>query len=231
MITLMRAFLLFLFLASFVVSDSGYYADVVFDVEDSGLVRVSGVSNHPQLMGDTHEWTGKRGEAWVFNASLDGRFTDLVYSIRLPEGALINYVRTSGQFRIANEGGRVTVNVAGRDLPVKALIQYSIEPPVGRGWFYHLILLAAIVVFFALAALKRMRGRPKAGFGGLTYRQKQIMDYVAGSRSPVSQQDICDALKLPKSSVSRNVETLVRLKALKKVRTGVSTVITVNDSG
>lgn len=59
--------------------------------------------------------------------------------------------------------------------------------------------------------------------GVLTERQKDILRIVSGSDKPMNQAFVCEALNLPKSSVSRNVATLADLGMIEKKRIGMST--------
>ena len=59
--------------------------------------------------------------------------------------------------------------------------------------------------------------------GILTDRQEEILRIVSEAGKPVNQALICERLDLPKSSVSRNVASLVDLGILEKKKVGMST--------
>ena len=233
-----------------------YYADVTVDVSPGGSASVSGTTNHPSLNARmTDSLTSKRGSFWLFNLTLptDDRFSDFFFDVRLPQGASVNYVKASGQFRITSYGGRISVRGTGSDEPLWVLVQYQlsqdIEPPQATDAqtpdYYYLagaVLAASLVAAFVVWMLRR-GGRTTApktpeeaecGYGSepapsdpnvLTDRQKAIMDLLRAEGKPVNQALVCERLGLPKSSVSRNVDTLEKIGLIVKTRNGMSTML------
>jgi len=233
----MRASIVVLLLAASVVSAQPYYADVVFDVDGTGMASVSGTANHPLLKAsESQAYTSKRGGFWLFNLTLPSEdvFSDYVFEIRLPPKAEVNYVKTVGQFRITTEDGRIVVRGVGKNQPFEAVIQYSIgadeKPPEKAGNVNYLILGVAAVIL-AAAAVFAWRRR-QAASEGISYdpkllsdRQKDIMRIIEEAGKPVNQALVCERLSLPKSSVSRNVDSLERMGLLTKTRNGMSTML------
>ena len=97
-------FILLLTLAlSINAAAESYYADLAIDLDNTGYASVSGNTNHPLLsIPGTGDWTSKKGSIWLLNITLpeDDIFSDYVYEVDLPVGAEVNYVKTSGSFRI-----------------------------------------------------------------------------------------------------------------------------------
>jgi uncharacterized membrane protein len=227
-------------LASFAAAQT-YYADVTLDVSPTGAVGVSGIANHPMLQSrKTDAITSKRGSYWLFNLTLPANdtFSDYVFDVRLPDGAAVNYVKAGGQFRIATEDGRIAVRGLGKDQGMWVVIQYQIgenattQPKIEESPDYPAY-AAATLALGALAAYLVMRRRRTAEEAEvlsydpdmLTDRQKDIMGAIKDAGRPVNQSVICERLKLPKSSVSRNVDSLERMNLITKTRTGMSTML------
>jgi uncharacterized membrane protein len=233
------AALVLLFLAVSAVAQD-FYADFAVDVGESGQSVVSGTANHPLLSARaTDSFTSKRGSYWLFNLTLPANdtFSDFVYDIRLPQGAQVSYVKSLGQFRISSEGGRVSVSGVGADEPVAILIQYQIggkvqaplEPIVqeDNSIYYIVAVVAVLVVVVSVFVLRRKSDDEVISYdpGMLTDRQNDILRAVRDAGRPVNQTVVCERLNLAKSSVSRNVDSLVKMGLLTKTRNGMSTML------
>ncbi|MBD3388365.1 MAG: MarR family transcriptional regulator [Candidatus Altiarchaeales archaeon] len=227
----MKRVLLFILLVGF-ASAEAYYADVSFDVSGSGAATISGTSNHPLLADGVYDqYTFKRGGYWLLNISLDGDFTEYVYSVKLPEGAEVNYAMSPRGFRISSEDGRVKVSGVGEDEPFNVLVQYTIgrESSPDNSTLYA----AVIALLAAASAVMYLWWRPsKAGAGFddrmLTDRQRMIVEFLRERNAPVNQAEICEQLNLPKSSVSRNIDTLEGMGVVEKRRVGMSAMVKLN---
>jgi len=225
-----------LVLGTFCLAQETYYADVVFDVSESGSVVVSGRANHPMLKSQVIDsFTSKRGGYWLLNITLPQGdvFSDYVYVVRLPQGASVNYVKSTGSWRITTEGGRIAVSGVGGNETLGVVVQYQIgsEPVVEQSTSDNNYYLAAAIVLLIAAAVVflRRRAEPKEELSYdpnlLSPRQSDIMRIVRQEGKPVNQSLVCERLNLPKSSVSRNVESLVKMGLLKKTRNGMSTML------
>ncbi|MBN2251559.1 MAG: winged helix-turn-helix transcriptional regulator [Candidatus Altiarchaeota archaeon] len=229
-----------LFLASCVYAET-YYADLLADLDGSGTAYLSGRTNHPLLESrETDDLTSKEGSHWLFNLTLPAGdvFTDYVYEVRLPEGASVNYVKASGSFRIAAKEGRIAIIGFGEDGTLFIVIQYQ---PAGRGavFPYEAVfgVLALVLVLFLFWFYRKKRplrrsGEPEDDFGAedsLTERQKDILRLMREAGRPVNQTLVSETLGLPKSSVSRNVEALVKKGMIEKKRDGMSTMLSLKE--
>ncbi|MBN2014031.1 MAG: MarR family transcriptional regulator [Candidatus Altiarchaeota archaeon] len=232
-------FLIFVLLA-FPVNGESYYADVSVEVEESGVSSISGISNHPLLQERaTDSLTSKKGGHWLFNLTLpeEDLFSDFVYTVDLPDGAEINYVKTTGRFRITSSEGRISVSGTGSDMDMSVLIQYRLAAREETNSWYLLPVAFFTVLAVALIYLKSRRkpaseeAKPEEPFlDVLTERQKAILQIITESDKPVNQSLICERLSLPKSSVSRNVNSLAGLGLIEKRRVGVSTFLSLKRS-
>jgi uncharacterized membrane protein len=237
----MRAYAVFLVCVLFtcLVQAEPYYADVSVEVDESGVSHVSSISNHPLLQERTSDsLTSKRGGYWLFNLTLpeEDVFSDFVYTVNLPEGAEVNYVKTTGQFRIISSEGRISVSGTGSDMRMSVLIQYrlsSLEETEGLWYLLPVALFIILALGIYLRFLKRRSITEEAYepfLDVLTERQKSILRMISESDKPINQSLICERLDLPKSSVSRNVNSLVRLGLVEKTRVGMSTFLSLKKS-
>ncbi len=223
-----RAFFILLLLANLACAQ--YYADVSFDIGEDGSVDISGTSNHPGLVvSHRTDLTSKAGSNWVFNMSLptDERFSDIVYEVILPAGAEINYAKTKGQFRISADGGRMAVSGTSSDTEMSIIIQYRIGQVKSiMDWAPYGVLFLFFVIL-ALFVIKRRKITSNEMPHDLTERQKQILEYVRRSSESVTQTQVGEALGLAKSSVSRNVDTLLKKGYIVKESIGMSSYLSV----
>jgi uncharacterized membrane protein len=255
-----------LFLASSVCSQD-YYADVVVDLDEAGSVTISGTANHPLLAArSTDSLTSKRGAYWLFNLTLpkDDLFSDYVFELQLPQGAGVNYVKTSGKFRIATDGDRITVKGVGSNESLSVVVQYQLKEyaaPKEQSSILPYAIIGFVLGYFLLKLIKKkpkIVSDVKATRGGilvresgldfegarqktedlgqktldldaLTERQKDIIKVLKDEGKPINQTLVCERLGLPKSSVSRNVDTLEKMGLIKKTRNGMSMMLSVND--
>jgi uncharacterized membrane protein len=212
-----------------------YYGDIVVRIDPQGISSISGRTNHPGLQPQTTSaLTSKKGGYWLFNMTLpkDDIFSDYVYEVSLPEGASVNYVKASGQFRITSADGKIAIKGAGSNGSLSILVQYQ-QSRENKTDETSLVLAAAAFVLLAAAGVVIYRRQkvkepedaavPQSHEGILTERQKDILRLIFEAGKPVNQTLICEKLDLPKSSVSRNIQGLVKLGLIKKTRVGMST--------
>ena len=250
-IHLLGTSLLMLLLLAGLASAESYYADVTITVDEAGTATISGRTNHPALQEQkSEEYTSKKGSYWVFNLSLPEQdvFSDMVFAVNLPEGASANYVKAGGGFRIETEDNRIAVKGADQNAQFRLVIQYQTGKGTSqRHWVYIIVLpvflfFAGFMVYFSILKMKEPK-HPVApaklkqssledriyNSSVLNERQKNIIKIIINSRKPVTQTRICDELSLPKSSVSRNIDSLVSKGLVKKEKRGMSTVISLGD--
>jgi uncharacterized membrane protein len=200
---------------------------------------------------DSH--TSKKGALWLFNLTLPSEdiFSDYVYVVRLPQGASVNYVKADS-FRISSGAGRILVSGSGSSRPMSVVIQYRMDDnPQATDTsyiygFFAIILAVLASIAFLLYNKKETAQKEKKETVDepareekkpsipitpnysryedvLTDRQKDILQILGEMQKPVNQAHICERLDLPKSSVSRNVASLVDLGLVEKKRIGMST--------
>jgi uncharacterized membrane protein len=223
-----------------------YYADLAINLGQDGTATLSGLTNHPQLGSrTTSDLTSKKGSIWTFNLSLpkEDAFSDFVYEVVLPTGASVNYVKSSGSFRLAGREDQIIVYGSGENESLSILIQYQIGETQANStpteYYYMgailLISLLGLILFVYLGKKKPISDQKRLEFetspkdeideSVLSDRQKDILKVLREAGAPVNQTVICDKLNLPKSSVSRNIDSLEGLGYITKTRNGMSTMI------
>jgi hypothetical protein len=247
---------LFGFVAILLFSQSAfsYYADVIFDVDAYGVVRVSGTMNSPYLVelqnvSQTSSLTSKQKEIWTINISDYAIYDNLIYEVILPKNSIISYVDSSVKARIhIRDGHPVIVGLGDSDI-LRVVIQYEVFIPAQEQlnplwffvWLVGIILLALLIFYGGYTILhKRLRKNPYAqtehihpkathiDFRGLTDRQEEIVKFII-EKGSATQTEIADALKLPKAAVSRNVHTLENRRIVKILTRGMSNVVVLED--
>ena len=218
-----------LFIALFSISAySQLYADITFEVRDNGEVEINGNTNYDTFKGVTNSLTSKQGELWLLNIT-SPVFDEYLYEVILPKYSVINYIKANSQVRIEEKSGTITITATGSDKPIDIKIQYTIDKEERTASIVRLI--SAIVIIIIIGAVgylikKNVKHTPKKELKRELYtdRQLTILDYLQ-KHGTVTQAHLEKDLKLPKSSLSRNVETLVQKGVIFKEAKGMSNVI------
>ncbi len=106
-----------------------YYADIIIDVEENGIVDITGTTNYPkfQNVANSQDFTSKDGKMWTLEVNSDEKFETFIFEANLPENANINYIKTTPTFRISNEDGKIKIIGTGENKPFTLIVQYEIE--------------------------------------------------------------------------------------------------------
>ncbi len=212
------------------------YADVIFDVSDSGQAEIKGLTNHPSLSErTTNDLTSKKGNYWLFNLSLNETFSNFVYRIDLPQGAVINYVKSPTPVRIGGESAPY-IKSNGENSKMEIVIQYSIEPQKSNLSPIIILAVISIAAIFAFFLFARKPGKisiiqPTTSWYNkdtLTERQKQIVDIIEKENRSLTQKQLEEKMNIPKSSLSRNIESLVQRGILAKETKGMTNSLYIN---
>ncbi|MBI3051356.1 helix-turn-helix domain-containing protein [Candidatus Woesearchaeota archaeon] len=230
-----RVAFVFLLLLLPVARAEQYFADVTISVDGTGSARIRGISNHPLLAErTTQDFTSKRGSHWLLNISINESFSEYVYSVELPSGAEINYIKSAGQIRIGNSGEHTFVKGTGKGQVLAVAVEYSIADgirsvPVAAG--IAVLLAAAGIVWLAFRiASSRRRPLPWYRKQLLPPRQLQIVELLERAGKPLTQKQVEADVKIPKSSVSRNLESMARSGIISKETHGMTNVVYLNQS-
>jgi hypothetical protein len=224
-----------------------YYADVIFDVHTDGSVDISGSTNHPSIYpaSGIDDFTSKNKRFWVLNISIEDDFSQYIVEIKFPVGASLNYFKASNVLSIVDDDGRIVVIITGTQEPMQFLAQYSFDEDINSSWSWLTldVLIAVALIIFLFAAvvvlihLLKTRSLKKGlfserKFSFLTGRQRMIVDMLLKNNGKLTQAVLEKELKIPKSSLSRNVESLVRKGIISKEAVGMSNMLRLTpDSG
>lgn len=203
-----------------------HYADLKIDVDKNDFVSIQGDTDYESILTEgTEQYISKENGVRTLKIETPDEFSEYYITLNLPSGAAINYIKSSGTFRIESTLGKMSVITFAEDKPISITVQYTIQK-TSTTIIYCLALLVIILgTLIALMPRLLKRIKPKAekpNLKGLTHRQKQIMELLMAKSKPLTQTEIEEELKLPKSSVSRNIRTLEMKGLIEKEKTGMS---------
>jgi uncharacterized membrane protein len=228
-------FLVFLILPICYAVD--YYADITIDVDEAGFVAISGETNHPDLLAaNSEKYTSKEQSYWTLNITKDDVFSDYVYSVNLPSSASINYIKSSGTFRIEQDNGKIVVKGFGQNKPMSIVVQYSLVKKEMTLNYLNIViaivgfvLMGLLISFIVKNRAKKAKGKESKNelpeFKGLSARQKQIVRILFNEKKPLTQGQLMEKMKIPKASISRNLKTLELKGVIEKEKAGMSNII------
>ena len=236
--------LLFLVLSNSSVSSENYYADIQITVDESGFVDIEGISDYPDLLVENSQlYTYKKQSYWLLNITKEDVFTDYIYVLTLPEGAKINYIKTSGFNGIEEESGKLIISGTGQNESLSIVVQYQINVNSSEQSFFDQIILLILGAFSIVLAFLLVyyifQNKQKRSVGseiniddykgyslkGLTERQKDIVQFLIKVKRPLTQVEIQKELDMPKAAVSRNVHSL-EIKGLIEIeKVGMSNLV------
>jgi len=211
-----------------------YYADITIKVDNSGYVTITGNTNHPDLLvKDSQLYTTKKQNYWTLQIAKNDDFSDFVYTIDLPADASINYIKSSGSFRIEEGAGNIVIKGYGQNKSLSLIVQYEMQKRNEFNMWIVIVPFMLFVFFILFFIIKHNYKRnkqpskdtPKTDFKGLTLRQKQIAHLLLKEKKQLTQTQIQEMLKIPKASVSRNIRTLELKGIIEKEKTGMSNII------
>ena len=206
------------FLAGAVASVSGaFYADTAFYVDGDGTVSVQGSSNHPRLTPGVYEnLTSSADGVEVFAVSINESFSDYLFAVDLPGGAEIISVESEASTRINTEGSGLQVRGVAENKPFGVRVEYAVDEPNTVTWWP--VLVVAVPAGFA-ARYWYLRD-PWEPPRDVNDRQRRILVFLHGRGGEATQSVIADELGLPKSSTSRNLNSLERKGYVDRVDEG-----------
>jgi len=240
-ITIMGRFLILFLLALLLISPAyaatqEYYADVQIRVFPTGDVEVSGTTNYPALSpGVTQNFTSKSGNLWTLNMTFPDTFSEYVYDLSFPANAQISYMNVPKNVRMETQGEVMHIIATGTNQAFFAVVQYSLgTPPSPPLPLDPIIILgiSALATVIAITVYLRWRKRIQDKKFKLTYnsnavtdRQKQIIDIIKREGGHSTQSKIQKETGIPKASLSRNIDSLVKKNIIKKERKGMTMVL------
>lgn len=238
--------LLFALLLSISCAYSQYYADVQITISDNGIVNVEGKSNYQPLLNITQSdlYTSKKNGVWTLNITIDENFDNFIYELNLPKYSTINYIKTTPTFRIADGGDHIQLIGTGENQKFYILLQYKIDntkafvsesnPWILNSIFFVIVILVVIgiLITYKLIRMNRKRNKkinieteisegekPKVDYSILPQRQQDIIQLLK-KNDKMTQKQLEEIMEIPKSSISRNVQTLVVKGIVRKEQVG-----------
>lgn len=198
------------------------YADIEIKANSDGSLSIDGLTNYePFISFDDGDFLIRDGKYWVLNITTDEVFTDAIYKVTLPEDVVVNYLRVPNLLTIDNKDGRMTILGTAHNQKMNIIIQYTAEEK-GSSWWIFLVLIAIGSALLTWGYMMKSPSQKSFTYKGLTPRQKQIFELVAKSTKGITQAEIETITKLPKSSLSRNIDTLVKKELIHKEQSGMS---------
>ncbi len=226
-----KIFLLLLLILLFPFVDA-YVADVIITIEDDGLVTITGNTNHPSLLelNESYSLTKKLDKYWYFDLNITG-FDKLYYSIILPENTEINNFISNNNTRISSKYN--SINIIGYDInnSLEISVKYSKYTTSSFSnifWiiFLSIIIFILILLYFYLFIFnfKKEKKPIKLDLRNLNNRQKQIIS-ILEKENEVSQNKLLLLIKIPKSSLSRNLQSLEKKGYVYRQKSGLTYII------
>lgn len=215
-----------------------YYADVQIRVYPTGEVEISGTTNHPALApGTTQNFTSKSRNKWILNITLPETFSEYVYDVSLPPGAEINYLNAPKTVRMETQDNTLHVIASGENQQFFVVVQYTLgtppQPPSPLPLVAAGFILAIIAVFayrrFRKLSIGKSNSRVKYNPHALTDRQRMIVEALKKNKAPMTQAKLQAETKIPKASLSRNLDSLIKKGIVKKERRGMTMVVYFNE--
>lgn len=253
----LKIFSISLILSSLIfISFSTNYADLKIDLQNDGSVTINSDSNLNEFKNITNsqKFTSKNKKYWIFNLSSINSYEDFIYELNLPINAKINYIKTTPTFRIETGENSIKIIGTGSNKPINILIQYSfnnkltnIVSYVKNDTFRYLFYFALLVLFISLIIIfdlmfrdKNKNLRPdyvekkievkkeKVLISILSQRQQDIINILKENKK-ITQKELENIMKIPKSSISRNVKTLEIKGYIIKNGVGVTNYLSLNN--
>lgn len=225
--------LIFIFLFIFLLNPiySQYLGDLEFDIQDDGHVLISGDTDYPNfLISETDILTSKNKENWLFELKTP-IFENYYCAILLPKNIQINYINSPNPVRITNKDNRIQIISTGQDQNIQIKIQYkknNFKETYNYFWFgliFGIIVTVCFLVLFFKNKKRRNNKEPEQVtdtlLEELSDRQKEIID-ILNSKKIVTQHYLLKELKMPKSSLSRNLKSLETKEIIEIKRYGIT---------
>jgi uncharacterized membrane protein len=229
---------LFILLSPSVFANEEYYADITININERGDAVISGITNNVDLIGTFSDLTTKQGKYWLFNlTSATNIYSDLLFAVNFPENTELNYIKSTAQISIGSESNAPIVRGILKNKNLEIIVQYHFENKKEEKPFLVLffvslgvIILGSLIYYFYIKnnLRKRKKENEKEKEISMTNRQRQIYLLVMKNEN-ITQKKIEEILKLPKSSISRNVASLERKGVIVKKVKGQSNILSINN--
>lgn len=198
----------------------------------------------------SHIYTSKQGPNWTFNLTTDEIFDSYIFELNLPSYAQINYIKAPPGFRITSSHDNIKIVGFGEKKPINLIVQYTLSEPrktLTKEEIFFLtfsitliiLIIITITLYLKLKKLNFVKTKPKTletnnenqeeqgdNIEQKTYdikkfspRQQDMINLLEENKH-LTQKQIEEMMKIPKSSVSRNIRTLELKGVIEKDRIG-----------
>ncbi len=213
-------FIILIFSILFILNPvySEYLGNLEFDIQDDGIAIISGNTDYSEFnITQTDKLTSKNKENWLFELNTP-IFEKYYYSIILPKDAQINYINSPNSVRITSTNKRINIISTGSNQNIQIKIQYRIIQNDDLNSYFLEGIISGIVIVFLIIILSFFKYKKKKKelkskktnnifLDELNDRQKKIIDILKSTKN-VTQNYLLKELKIPKSSLSRNLKSL-----------------------
>jgi len=222
--------LIFVFSVSF-SSAQNYYADITVIIDKDGSVDISGPTNYLNLFSikDNKSFTVKNEKFWTINLTTSEKFSQYIMNVEFPESTSLNYLEASNVLSIKEEGGKLIVTIIGDSEPIHFMAQYSYEETKSIGSLSFILIALGIIIICSLIAYYRKTNiSKKINFDNLTDRQTMIVKELDKNKGKITQKKLEKILNIPKASLSRNIDSLVKKNIILKDKKGLTNILRLN---
>lgn len=206
-----------------------YYGDLYFNVNSQGTTNITGTTNHPLLQEKTtQEYTSKNMENWTFTINTQEIFSEYIYEITLPEKAELTKINTTDNYTTSTQNNRLIITGIGKNKSLVIEIKYIIPIQNEKNYFNETTIVIILAIMLAAGLLLGVmifnKNKNKKIFSynkeALTQRQLEIVKLVETGTN--TQAELQKKLGYPKSSLSRNLDSLEKKGIIKKERKGMT---------
>ncbi|MDD3178161.1 MAG: winged helix-turn-helix transcriptional regulator [Candidatus ainarchaeum sp.] len=203
-----------------------YIGNFEFNILNTGITEIKANTNYNLLdIESSQEFISKNKEYWTFEI-LTPVFKDYFYSITLPENSIINYIHSDNNIRIYNEYNKIKISSIGQNEKINIKIQYTTDLETkSRDYISFLIVLMFFIIFGGIYYLhyRFKKNKPKKlnkiEIDELNFRQKKIIEIIKKEKF-VTQNYLSKTLDIPKGSLSRNIDSLIKKEIIEKKKFG-----------
>ena len=248
---LRKVTLIFIFLNFILLGFSDHYADLDIYVDNSGKTTILGLTDYEGLIvSDSHKYTSKNGEMWIFNLSINEVFSEFIYNLNLPTGAQTNYIKTTPEFRITQgDNNNLKIVGLGENRELNILVQYSfVDLEESKfsffGYFFSYIILGLIIfIIIIFVILKKIRKSKivleitsdveeleekivGCDYSKLNLNQRQLeIIKIIKKYGEISQKNLEEEMNIPKSSISRNLQSMSAKNIIMIKKNGITNIV------
>ncbi len=203
-----------------------YFGDLTIDINQKGEVTITGETDCEELsnLNNVLKFTSIRNNKILVNISSKCFFESISYELMLPKNALVNYFKSSTRYVITSEKERLIIKSSDSSETLEILVQFSTTNENQQNYILFFFITTTIISIIIIIWLVIKQKKSLTIINEeLNERQKQIINILLKEKS-ISQAELTKRLNLPKSSVSRNVNSLLRKGIIikeKKTKTNI----------